>query len=89
MIKEIKLAKVNLTMESGTILNWMIREGDFIKQDEVLLEVETDKASVEVLSFYTGYIKKILFEEGEEIPVDTVIAYIGDEDDEYEYEGDM
>ena len=60
MLNAIKLAKVNLTMETGVIVNWFKNEGDFVKQDEPIFEVETDKATVVVESFYTGYLKKII-----------------------------
>jgi pyruvate dehydrogenase E2 component (dihydrolipoamide acetyltransferase) len=81
MIKAVKLAKIGLTMETGVILKWLKAEGDFVQQDDPLLEVETDKSVNTVESFYTGYLKKILVQEGEEIPVETIIAYIGDKDD--------
>ena len=82
MINAVKLAKIGLTMETGTILKWLKAEGDFVQQDDPLLEVETDKSVNTVDSFYTGYLKKILVQEGEEVPVETVIAYIGEKDDE-------
>ena len=82
MIKAVKLAKIGLTMETGVILKWLKAEGDFVQQDDPLLEVETDKSVNTVESFYTGYLKKILVQEGEEVPVETLIAYIGDQDDE-------
>jgi pyruvate dehydrogenase E2 component (dihydrolipoamide acetyltransferase) len=82
VINVVKLAKIGLTMETGTILKWLKSEGDYVQQDDPLLEVETDKSVNTVESFYTGYLKKILVQEGEEVPVETVIAYIGDQDDE-------
>ena len=88
MINAVKLAKIGLTMETGTILKWLKSEGEFVKQDDPLLEVETDKSVNTVESFYTGYLKKILVKEGEEVPVETVIAYIGDQDDEVPVEDD-
>jgi pyruvate dehydrogenase E2 component (dihydrolipoamide acetyltransferase) len=82
MIKAVKLVKIGLTMETGVILKWLKTEGDFVQQDDPLLEVETDKSVNTVESFYTGYLKKILVQEGEEVPVETLIAYIGDQEDE-------
>jgi len=82
MIREVKLAKIGLTMETGVIRKWLKSEGEFVEQDDPLLEVETDKSVNTVESFYTGYLKKILVREGEEVPVETVIAYIGDQEDE-------
>jgi len=82
MIKRVKLAKINLTMQSGRILRWLKKEGDPVERDEPLLEVETDKAVNTVESFHSGYLRKILVAEGEEVPVNTLIAYIGDPGDE-------
>ena len=82
MIRTMKLAKINLTMQTGTIVRWLKKEGERVERDEPLLEVETDKAVNTVESFYAGYLKKILVPEGQEVPVDTLIAYIGEKDDE-------
>ena len=82
MIRKVKLAKINLTMQTGTIVRWLKKEGDPVERDEPLLEVETDKAVNTVESVYNGYLKKILVGEGQEVPVDTLIAYIGDPQDE-------
>jgi len=82
MIRKVKLAKINLTMQTGTIVRWLKNEGERVERDEPLLEVETDKAVNTVESFYAGYLKKILVPEGQEVPVDTLIAYIGEKDDE-------
>jgi pyruvate dehydrogenase E2 component (dihydrolipoamide acetyltransferase) len=81
MIRKVKLAKINLTMQTGTIVRWLKREGERVERDEPLLEVETDKAVNTVESFYAGYLKKILVPAGQEVPVDTLIAYIGEEED--------
>lgn len=82
MIHSMKLAKINLTMQTGRIVRWLKKEGERVERDEPLLEVETDKAVNTVESFYAGYLKKILVPEGQEVPVDTLIAYIGEKDDE-------
>ena len=81
MIKEVILAKIGLTMDTGRIISWLKKEGDYVKQDDPLFEVETDKVTTVVESFHTGYLKKILVEKDQEVPVNTVIAYIGDKDD--------
>jgi len=82
MIHKVKLAKIGLTMETGTITHWLKRVGDFVAQGEPLFEVETDKATQTIESFHAGYLKRILVPEGTEIPVNTVIAYVGDKDDQ-------
>ncbi|KKL74774.1 hypothetical protein LCGC14_2061550, partial [marine sediment metagenome] len=82
MIKEIILAKIGLTMETGTILKWLKKEGDYVEQDDQLLEVETDKVTTVVEAYHPGYLKKIIQEEGSEVPVNAVIAYVGEKDDD-------
>jgi pyruvate dehydrogenase E2 component (dihydrolipoamide acetyltransferase) len=82
MLKEVILAKIGLTMETGRIIRWLKGEGDFVKQGDPLFEVETDKITTTVEAFHTGYLKKILVREGEEVHVNTVIAYIGEKGDE-------
>ncbi len=81
MIKEVLLPKLGLTMEAGTILSWLKKEGDYVEKGEPLFEIETDKTAQVLESFHSGYIKKILVDEGQEVPIKTVIAYIGDRED--------
>ncbi|GAI00655.1 unnamed protein product, partial [marine sediment metagenome] len=75
------MPKLGMTMEKGIVERWLKKEGDYVKKGESLLEIMTDKVTIEVESYHTGYLKKILAEEGEEIPVTEVIAYIGEEDE--------
>ena len=75
------MPKLGLTMETGTIEKWHKKEGDKVESGEILFEVMTDKVSLEVEAYNSGYLKKILRREGEEVPVTEVIAYIGDRDE--------
>ncbi len=70
------MPKLTDTMEDGKIVRWLKREGEEVKKGEVLLEVETDKAIMEVTSSYSGVLSKILAKEGEVVPVGEVIAEI-------------
>ncbi len=63
-------------MEEGRIVAWLKEEGDSVKRGENLLEVETDKAVMEVESTVTGVLKKILVAEGETVPVNEPLALI-------------
>jgi pyruvate dehydrogenase E2 component (dihydrolipoamide acetyltransferase) len=81
MIQEVKLVKIGLTMETGKITLWHKKEGEYIKEGEPFFDVETDKATQTVESFHTGYVKRLLVSAGEEVPVNTAIALIGDRDD--------
>jgi len=76
------MPKLGMIMESGLIVNWLKKEGDYVKKGEPLLDVMTDKVTIEVESYHTGYLKKILAREGEDVPVTEVIAYIGGKDEE-------
>lgn len=63
-------------MEEGRIVAWLKEEGDSVERGESLLEVETDKAVMEVESTATGVLKKILVAEGETVPVNGLLALI-------------
>ena len=78
MIKEIIMPKLGQTVEEATVEKWIKKEGDKVEKGEVLLEIVTDKATLEVESFDKGYLRKILIREGETVPVLTVIGYIAD-----------
>ena len=79
---EVIMPKLGITMESGRIEKWYKKEGDKVEAGEVLFEVMTDKVTIEVESYYSGILKKILRAEGEEVPVTGVVAYIGEEGEE-------
>ena len=64
------------TMEEGKIVRWLKKEGDYVKKNEPIVEIESDKAVIEVPSMREGILKKILAEEGEELPVGAPIAII-------------
>jgi pyruvate dehydrogenase E2 component (dihydrolipoamide acetyltransferase) len=78
MPTEITMPKMGFDMEAGTLLRWLKTEGDPVKQGEVIAEIETDKATVEIESFATGVVQRVLVKEGEEVPVGTTIALVGE-----------
>jgi len=82
MIKEVFMPKMGQTMEEGVIEKWHKKEGDYVNKGEVLLEITTDKATIEVESFEEGYLRKIVAKEGETVPVGEVIGYLADSMDE-------
>ena len=75
---EIKLPRIGLSMESGRIIRWLKKEGDYLKKGEPFVEIEADKSTVTIESIYSGYIRKILAEEGNEVAIETVIAVLED-----------
>jgi pyruvate dehydrogenase E2 component (dihydrolipoamide acetyltransferase) len=69
-------------MTEGTIAKWLTEEGDQISRGDKLAEIETDKTVVEMEAYADGLLRKILVDEGSLVQVGTVIAYIGDADDD-------
>ncbi len=76
------MPKLSPTMESGTIAKWHKGEGEFVESGELLLEVSTDKATVEHNALDEGWLRKILIPEGEEAEVNQAIAIFTEEKDE-------
>ncbi len=76
MTTEFKMPMLGEVMEEGRIVAWLKEEGDSVERGESLLEVETDKAVMEVESTVTGVLKKILVAEGETVPVNAPLALI-------------
>lgn len=77
MAKIIGLPKLSPTMEEGTLVAWTKKEGDEVEIDDLLAEVETDKATMEFRSFDRGVLLKILVPEGETLEPDAPVAIIG------------
>ena len=83
-LNTVKMPQLSMTMLEGTIAKWLKKEGDFVKEGEPLLEVESDKVVVEVTSPYSGFVRKIIVQESESVPTGTTLCLIGDEDEEIE-----
>ena len=77
MAFEIKMPQLGLTMEEGTVTKWIKQQGDAVKAGDVLLEITTDKLTSEVVSEYDGILLKIVAQEGEDVPVKGLLAYVG------------
>ena len=77
MADKIVMTALSPTMEMGTIIEWKVKEGDSVKSGDVLCEVETDKASMELLSDYAGVILKIIRDKGSEASVGDIIGAMG------------
>ena len=86
MAQEIKLPQLGQTMEEGTIVNVLIKEGDKINKGDVIFEVETDKATLEMESTAEGYVKKVTVAEGDTIPVGETVCIVGAKDEEVSVE---
>ena len=78
MITRVVLAKLSPTMEEGTIVKWNKKEGDTIKVGDVLAEIETDKANMEMEALGAGVLRKVLVGAGGKAPVGALIGVIAD-----------
>ena len=82
MTKTIIMPKYGLQQDNGTVVEWRVKEGDHVNKGDILLDLETDKALFEYESPESGYVRKLVAQNGEEVPVLSVIAIITDEADE-------
>ncbi len=80
MAYEIVMPQLSDSMEEGKLISWKIKEGDHVKRGDVIAEVESDKAIMEVQSFRNGVVKNLKVKEGESVPVGTVIVEIEEEE---------
>jgi len=82
MATEVVMPKLGLTMEQGTIGSWLAAEGDQVKKGQPLIEVVTDKVTMDVEAQVTGVLRKIIVEAGNEVPVATLVGVIGSADED-------
>ena len=82
MAKEVRLPQLGQTMEEGTIVNCLVKVGDEVKKGDVIFEIETDKATLEMESPAEGFVKYILAENDQTLPVGAPILVVGDKDEE-------
>ncbi|MEM1058409.1 MAG: pyruvate dehydrogenase complex dihydrolipoamide acetyltransferase [Verrucomicrobiota bacterium] len=82
MAKEITMPLLSPSMTEGTVAKWLKKEGDTVKSGEVIAEVETDKATMELEAFDSGTIRKLLVEEGTAVPINARIGVIGSPDED-------
>jgi pyruvate dehydrogenase E2 component (dihydrolipoamide acetyltransferase) len=82
MIHEVILPQLGQTMTEGTIVKWLVAEGDSVKKGDILFQVESDKAVLESEAMASGQVLRLLHPEGSKLPVLTVIALIGEPSDD-------
>jgi len=76
-VEIITMPRLSDTMEEGTVASWLKKEGDTVEEGDILAEIETDKATMEFESFYSGTLLKIGIAEGETAKVDALLAILG------------
>jgi len=86
MAEIVSMPKLGFDMAEGTLLRWVVSEDEEVQKGQILAEIETDKATVEVESTYSGIVRRHLVEEGAIVPVSTPIAVIGEAGEEIDFE---
>lgn len=76
---EFVMPSLGADMSAGTLIEWRKKVGDRVTKGEIIAEVDTDKAAIEIESFTTGVIEQLLVEPGTKVPVGTVMAIIREE----------
>jgi pimeloyl-ACP methyl ester carboxylesterase len=84
MASEVILPKVDMDMATGRISRWFVAEGDKVQAGDVLFEIETDKAAMEVDAPASGILRGVSAESGAEVPVGSVVAWIYGEGESFE-----
>ena len=82
MAGTIIMPKSGMAMEEGVIIKWLKKEGDKVKKGDPVLEVETDKSTMEVEADYEGTLLQIVYNEGDTVPVTEVVGWIGEPGEE-------
>jgi pyruvate dehydrogenase E2 component (dihydrolipoamide acetyltransferase) len=82
MATKVFMEALSPTMEEGRLVKWLKNEGDAVKNGDVLAEVETDKAVMELAARGEGLLRKRLVNEGEAVPVGTLVGVIGGKDED-------
>src|SRR2546428_12191503 len=81
-VTKVVMPKLSDAMESGKIIKWLKKEGDRIQGGDILAEVETDKADVEMEAFGAGVLRKSLVPAGTSAPIGTLIGVIAEPGDD-------
>ncbi len=84
MAEVIRMPKMSDTMEEGVIAEWHKKVGDKIKSGEIIAEVETDKATMDLESYYDGTLLYIGVQKGDAVPIDGIMAVVGNEGEDYQ-----
>jgi pyruvate dehydrogenase E2 component (dihydrolipoamide acetyltransferase) len=82
MAKDILMPLLSPSMTEGRLVKWLKKEGDAVKSGDVLAEVETDKATMDLEAFDSGILRKILVTEGDSVPINSRIGIIGTKDEQ-------
>src|SRR2546425_3419886 len=81
-VTKVVMTKLSEAMETGKIIKWLKKEGDRVQGGDILAEIETDKADVEMEAFGAGVLRKILVQAGDRAPVGALIGVIAEADED-------
>jgi pyruvate dehydrogenase E2 component (dihydrolipoyllysine-residue acetyltransferase) len=73
---EVTMPRLSDTMEQGTVVKWNVKEGDKVKSGDVIADIETDKATMELQSYDDGTVAKLAVPEGQTVKVGSVILVL-------------
>ncbi|MFG0328552.1 MAG: dihydrolipoamide acetyltransferase family protein [Phycisphaerales bacterium] len=76
---EIKMPRLSDTMEQGTLVKWYVKEGDKVEADQVLADIETDKATMEMPSYDDGVVAKVVISEGDTVAIGELMLVLAEE----------
>jgi pyruvate dehydrogenase E2 component (dihydrolipoamide acetyltransferase) len=82
MATKVVMAQLSPTMEEGRLLEWKVKEGDRVEPSDILAEIETDKANMDIEALKGGVVLKILVEAGATVPVGATIGILGEPDED-------
>lgn len=85
MAEIVNMPKLGFDMAEGTLVRWVVSEQEAVEKGQVLAEIETDKATVEVESPFSGIVRRHLVEQDAIVPISTPIAVIGEKDEEIDF----
>src|SRR4051812_50165600 len=88
MASDVVMPRLSDSMEEGTILKWLVSEGDEVKRGQEIVEIETDKANMTYEADTDGALVEIVAQEGDTLPIGEVIAKIGEAGETPEKSGD-
>lgn len=83
MPKYLRLPKIGMNMEEGVISEWLVKPGDYVEKEQMVVTAETDKAVQDMFATDSGYIYKLLVQPGDVVPCQGKIAILLDEGEEY------
>src|SRR5258706_8387013 len=76
MAIEVKMPRLSDTMEQGTVVRWAVKPGQKVKSGDVIADIETDKATMELATYDDGVIARLAVPEGQQVAVGTLIAIL-------------